>query len=100
MYDYSAALPRVLQVDRDARTAAGCRSCRSSSQRWGARRTPTGKVVWCEQHVPEEILELAGAVQASDDPTPITILESFEMDPEATGPMPALEDTGPMPVIS
>jgi hypothetical protein len=25
---------------------------RQLSQRWGARRTPTGKVVWCEQPLP------------------------------------------------
>jgi serine phosphatase RsbU (regulator of sigma subunit)/anti-sigma regulatory factor (Ser/Thr protein kinase) len=100
VYDSSPALPRVLQVDRDAENGRGLHVVSQLSQRWGSRRTPTGKVVWCEQHVPDSILESAGAVQASADSPPITILEPFEIDPEATGPMPALDDTGPMPVIS
>jgi anti-sigma regulatory factor (Ser/Thr protein kinase) len=99
VYDSSPALPRVLQVDRDAENGRGLHVVSQLSQRWGSRRTPTGKVVWCEQQVPEAILEAAGAVPATDDPTPITILDPFEMDPEATGPMPALDDTGPMPVL-
>jgi hypothetical protein len=100
VHDSSPALPRVLQVDRDAENGRGLHVVSQLSQRWGSRRTPTGKVVWCEQHVPDSILESAGAVQASADSPPITILEPFEIDPEATGPMPALDDTGPMPVIS
>jgi serine phosphatase RsbU (regulator of sigma subunit) len=100
VHDPSPALPRVLQVDRDAENGRGLHVVSQLSQRWGARRTQGGKVVWCEQHVPEAILEAAGAVQASAESTPITILEPFEIDPEATGPMPALEDTGPMPAIS
>ncbi|HEX3961730.1 MAG TPA: SpoIIE family protein phosphatase [Trebonia sp.] len=100
VYDSSPALPRVLQVDRDAENGRGLHVVSQLSQRWGSRRTPGGKVVWCEQHVPDAILESAGAVQASADSPPITILEPFEIDPEATGPMPALDDTGPMPVIS
>jgi serine phosphatase RsbU (regulator of sigma subunit)/anti-sigma regulatory factor (Ser/Thr protein kinase) len=100
VYDPSPALPRVLQVDRDAENGRGLHVVSQLSQRWGSRRTQGGKVVWCEQHVPEAILEAAGAVPASADPTPITILEPFEIDPEATGPMPALDDTGPMPAVS
>jgi len=100
VHDSSPALPRVLQVDREAENGRGLHVVSQLATRWGARRTHTGKVVWCEQHVPDSILESAGAVQASADSPPITILEPFEIDPEATGPMPALDDTGPMPVIS
>src|SRR4029077_201718 len=62
VYDSSPALPRVLQVDRDAENGRGLHVVSQLSHRWGSRRTPTGKVVWCEQEVPEEILEAAGAV--------------------------------------
>ncbi len=55
MHDSSPALPRVLQVDKDAENGRGLHVVSQMSARWGARRTLTGKVVWCEQAVPEEI---------------------------------------------
>lgn len=100
VYDPSPALPRVLQVDRDAENGRGLHVVSQLSRRWGSRRTPGGKVVWCEQIVPEEILDAAGAVpvtaQVND---PMAVIEPLEADLDATGPMPTLEDTGPMPVI-
>jgi anti-sigma regulatory factor (Ser/Thr protein kinase) len=101
VYDPSPALPRVLQVDRDAENGRGLHVVSQLSHRWGSRRTPGGKVVWCEQTVPEEILETAAAVPVTAQVNaPVTEVEPLEMDLEATGPMPILEDTGPMPVIS
>jgi serine phosphatase RsbU (regulator of sigma subunit)/anti-sigma regulatory factor (Ser/Thr protein kinase) len=62
VHDSSPALPRVLQVDKDAENGRGLHVVQQMSSRWGARRTLTGKVVWCEQAVPAEITEamLAG----------------------------------------
>jgi len=57
VHDTSPALPRVLQVDNDAENGRGLHVVSQLAQRWGTRRTPTGKVVWCEQPVPEEITE-------------------------------------------
>jgi serine phosphatase RsbU (regulator of sigma subunit)/anti-sigma regulatory factor (Ser/Thr protein kinase) len=53
VYDTSPALPRVLQVDKDAENGRGLHIVAQLSNRWGARRTHLGKVVWCEQLVPE-----------------------------------------------
>jgi anti-sigma regulatory factor (Ser/Thr protein kinase) len=57
VHDPSPALPRVLQVDRDAESGRGLHVVSQLAARWGARRTHTGKVVWCSQLVPEEIAE-------------------------------------------
>jgi anti-sigma regulatory factor (Ser/Thr protein kinase) len=64
VHDPSPALPRVLQVDNDAENGRGLHVVAELSQRWGARRTHSGKVVWCEQAVPEE---LKGAITAATD---------------------------------
>jgi len=64
VHDSSPALPRVLQVDKDAENGRGLHVVSQLSQHWGARRTHNGKVVWCEQPVPEELRESIAAVQA------------------------------------
>jgi serine phosphatase RsbU (regulator of sigma subunit)/anti-sigma regulatory factor (Ser/Thr protein kinase) len=100
--DPSPALPRVLQVDRDAENGRGLHVVSQLSSRWGSRRTRTGKVVWCEQKVPAAVLEAADAVPVmAEVNSPLSILDPVEVDLEATGPMPILEleDTGPMPAI-
>jgi hypothetical protein len=89
----------VLQVDRDAENGRGLHVVSQLSHRWGSRRTPTGKVVWCEQEVPEEILEAAGAVPVATLVNTPLLEPIMDIDLEATGPMPVLDDTGPMPVI-
>ena len=66
VHDSSPALPRVLQVDKDAENGRGLHVVSQLSARWGARRTHTGKVVWCEQAVPAEIAEAMRA--AMPDP--------------------------------
>ena len=74
----------MLQVDRDAENGRGLHVVSQLSQRWGSRRTPGGKVVWCEQTVPEEILEAAAAVPATAPVNaPVTVIEPLEIDLEA-----------------
>ena len=50
--DNSAALPRLRQASGDDENGRGLQVVRQLSHRWGARRTATGKVVWCEQQLP------------------------------------------------
>jgi PAS domain-containing protein len=50
--DNSAALPRLRQTNGEDESGRGLQVVRQLSKRWGARRTPTGKVVWCEQALP------------------------------------------------
>jgi hypothetical protein len=50
--DNSAALPRLRQANSDDEHGRGLQVVRQLSKRWGARRTTTGKVVWCEQPLP------------------------------------------------
>jgi anti-sigma regulatory factor (Ser/Thr protein kinase) len=50
--DNSAALPRLRQANGEDENGRGLQVVRQLSQRWGARRTLTGKVVWCEQPLP------------------------------------------------
>ncbi|HET6870567.1 MAG TPA: ATP-binding protein, partial [Solirubrobacteraceae bacterium] len=57
VHDSSPALPRVLQVDKDAENGRGLHVVSQMASRWGVRRTAGGKVVWCEQLVPVEVTE-------------------------------------------
>jgi serine phosphatase RsbU (regulator of sigma subunit)/anti-sigma regulatory factor (Ser/Thr protein kinase) len=57
VHDSSPALPRVLQVDKEAENGRGLHVVSQLAARWGARRTLSGKVVWCEQSLPEEVTE-------------------------------------------
>jgi serine phosphatase RsbU (regulator of sigma subunit) len=50
--DNSAALPRLRQAGRDDENGRGLQVVSQFAQRWGARRTANGKVVWCEQPLP------------------------------------------------
>ncbi len=50
--DSSAALPRRRRAARDDECGRGLQVVSQLAQRWGARWTPTGKVVWCEQALP------------------------------------------------
>jgi serine phosphatase RsbU (regulator of sigma subunit) len=50
--DDSAALPRLRHPDEDDERGRGLQVISQLAQRWGARRTATGKVVWCEQALP------------------------------------------------
>ncbi len=65
VHDSSPALPRVLQVDNDAENGRGLHVVSQLSARWGARRTHGGKVVWCEQLVPEETTAAIAAATAA-----------------------------------
>ena len=48
----SPALPRLRHADRDDEGGRGLQVVSQLSHRWGARRVPAGKVVWCEQLPP------------------------------------------------
>lgn len=61
VHDSSPALPRVLQAGRDDENGRGLQVVSQLASRWGARRTYSGKVVWCEQALP------VGASSAHDD---------------------------------
>jgi len=50
--DDSGALPRLRQANGEDENGRGLQVVRQLSHRWGARRTATGKVVWCEQLLP------------------------------------------------
>jgi serine phosphatase RsbU (regulator of sigma subunit) len=50
--DDSAALPRLRHASDDDERGRGLQVVSQLSQRWGARRTLSGKVVWCELALP------------------------------------------------
>jgi serine phosphatase RsbU (regulator of sigma subunit)/anti-sigma regulatory factor (Ser/Thr protein kinase) len=50
--DDSAALPRLRHPDEDDERGRGLQVVSQVAQRWGARRSPSGKVVWCELALP------------------------------------------------
>ena len=50
--DSSPALPKLQQTARDDERGRGLQIVSKLSGRWGARRVPAGKVVWCEQPFP------------------------------------------------
>jgi hypothetical protein len=50
--DGSGALPRLRQANGEDENGRGLQVVRQLAKRWGARRTATGKVVWCEQPLP------------------------------------------------
>ncbi|HEX4091381.1 MAG TPA: ATP-binding SpoIIE family protein phosphatase [Trebonia sp.] len=69
VHDTSPALPRVLQVDKDAENGRGLHVVSQLSARWGARRSHGGKVVWCAQVVPPEIAEAMRTAMGIEPPT-------------------------------
>ncbi|HEX2316592.1 MAG TPA: SpoIIE family protein phosphatase [Thermomonospora sp.] len=62
--DRSAALPRLRHAADDEENGRGLLVVSQLAHRWGTRRTPTGKVVWCEQTVPGVDPEPAEPAQA------------------------------------
>ena len=62
--DNSGALPRLRQASGEDEHGRGLQVVRQLAHRWGARRTATGKVVWCEQPLP-------GGAGAIDDMPPL-----------------------------
>ncbi len=88
VHDSSPALPRVLQVDKDAENGRGLHVVSQLAARWGARRTHSGKVVWCEQTVPEAVKEALAAasvapVAAPAMPDEVSPLEALAAEAEA-----------------
>jgi hypothetical protein len=58
----------VLQVDKDAENGRGLHVVSQMSARWGARRSQAGKVVWCEQLVPQEIADAMRTAMGIEPP--------------------------------
>jgi hypothetical protein len=52
VFDDSAALPRLRYPGTEDERGRGLQVVSQLAQRWGARRTPSGKVVWCELPLP------------------------------------------------
>ncbi len=77
VHDSSPALPRVLQVDKDAENGRGLHVVSQLATRWGARRTTGGKVVWCEQSLPEEVT--AGDLEAMGTPADVSPVAAATM---------------------
>jgi serine phosphatase RsbU (regulator of sigma subunit) len=50
--DSAPALPRLWDAAGDDERGRGLQIVSRLSHRWGSRRTPTGKIVWCEQQIP------------------------------------------------
>jgi serine phosphatase RsbU (regulator of sigma subunit) len=50
--DSSPALPKLQHAAKDDECGRGLQIVSKLSGRWGARRIPSGKVVWCEQPFP------------------------------------------------
>jgi anti-sigma regulatory factor (Ser/Thr protein kinase) len=50
--DDSAAMPRLRQAADDDERGRGLQVVSQVAQRWGTRRTGTGKIVWCELPLP------------------------------------------------
>jgi hypothetical protein len=62
VHDNSGAMPRLRQPNGDDEHGRGLQVVRLLAKRWGARRTATGKVVWCEQPLPGSpgLIDLGG----------------------------------------
>ncbi|HEX5188811.1 MAG TPA: SpoIIE family protein phosphatase [Streptosporangiaceae bacterium] len=56
--DDSAALPRLRQATEDDERGRGLQVVSQIAQRWGTRRTGTGKVVWCELPLPPALQDI------------------------------------------
>jgi Stage II sporulation protein E (SpoIIE)/Histidine kinase-like ATPase domain len=52
VFDDSAALPRLRHPGVEDERGRGLQVVSQLAQRWGARRTQSGKVVWCELPLP------------------------------------------------
>jgi serine phosphatase RsbU (regulator of sigma subunit) len=93
--DSSPALPRLRHAARDDERGRGLQIVSQLSHRWGTRRTPAGKVVWCEQQLPETSSAPADdeaelALLATDPELAAAVAELTADAPEtATAPEPA-----------
>jgi serine phosphatase RsbU (regulator of sigma subunit)/anti-sigma regulatory factor (Ser/Thr protein kinase) len=62
--DRSAALPRLRHAGDEEENGRGLVVVSQLSHRWGTRRTAEGKVVWCEQLLPDADLDQTGPMAA------------------------------------
>jgi len=84
--DSSGALPRLRHAGRDEECGRGLEVVSQLAQRWGARRTPQGKIVWCEQALPP--------APASSPPRETTAETPGDSAPETPGTSPPGETAG------
>jgi len=75
--DNSSALPRLRHAAKDDERGRGLQIVSRLSARWGARRTLTGKVVWCEQAFPRDRAELTVPRPRSSQEPRIARSDSF-----------------------
>jgi len=68
--DDSAAPPRMRQASENGERGRGLQVVSQISQRWGTRRTNSGKVVWCELAVPPARRARAAGLQVLADAIP------------------------------
>jgi serine phosphatase RsbU (regulator of sigma subunit)/anti-sigma regulatory factor (Ser/Thr protein kinase) len=90
VHDSSPALPRVLQVDKDAENGRGLHVVSQLASRWGARRTYSGKVVWCEQTVPESVMEALRAGAEESPAVSVAATDAVEVAEPAVAAVPRL----------
>ncbi len=62
VFDDSAALPRLRYPGVEDERGRGLQVVSQMAQRWGARRTPSGKVVWCELALPRSHFPASTAI--------------------------------------
>jgi serine phosphatase RsbU (regulator of sigma subunit)/anti-sigma regulatory factor (Ser/Thr protein kinase) len=87
--DDSAALPRLRHAGDDEERGRGLQVVSQIAQRWGTRRTATGKVVWCEIAVPSASSDIsAGSGGASASVSTATPATSTVRPDQATPPPP------------
>jgi anti-sigma regulatory factor (Ser/Thr protein kinase) len=98
--DGSAALPRLRHAGRDEECGRGLEVVSQLAQRWGARRTPQGKIVWCEQALPSAPAGPPPEETAANTSGEMTANTSGEMTAEApaeTTAQPPAETTAQPP---
>ena len=68
MHDSSPALPRVLQVDKDAENGRGLHVVSQMASRWGARRTPPARSSGASSPSRAEVTEAMLAAMGTSAP--------------------------------
>jgi serine phosphatase RsbU (regulator of sigma subunit) len=87
VFDNSSALPRLRHAAGDDESGRGLQIVSRLSARWGARRTATGKVVWCEQAFPRDRADETERSASPDPTTPPTQLLRIARSDSLSEPM-------------
>jgi serine phosphatase RsbU (regulator of sigma subunit) len=70
--DNSPAMPRVLEINDSGENGRGLHVVARLASRWGSRRTPSGKVVWCELIPPDD-----WSIDHVEDRDPFSLLSTI-----------------------